>query len=282
MKVFIHFPTENLYDVVQDNAQAEELLKELRFLLYRVQYEKEAVIYYDNANKDDFLKLLDIDQMGIAKPSLIIHRLLQNGEEDNVYSPKNEYFIWDLDSKMAAPVDKNMLKNAIESLFQNKKVVFLNIINDFSCKNPINAFKDNRADDSLPQFVQIQVVTNFKDLDKWLEENHENRLYNFDDFRHIENDARYIKGKSPLLGGIGGQKIAETLLKNALCDEQGKDLYNYDAENECYIWFEDEKSMDGYHGYHLVRPTSHERDKGKNGEGKLPELAKELLKKRYE
>ena len=119
------------------------------------------------------------------------------------------------------------------------------------------------------QIVIIEVASTFHELEKWFNRERACRKYNYNDFRHIEGHPNYFYyfrngqkiGKSPLLGGLGGQKRAEEILQTAIGDSKEHSyLINWDFENERYMRFEDENFKNQYHGYHLVKPKTHERD----------------------
>jgi hypothetical protein len=150
----------------------------------------------------------------------------------------------------------------------------------------IPVFKDCKTDTDLPQFTQIQYVFNFDELENWFNKNISKRVLNTTDPRHQEKSPQYVKGKSPLLHDLrneDNQKYIALLLDSAITDQRSeertnKDLINFDAQKNRYIWFEAEGVNNQYHAYHLTKPQSHEIDT--SAELNIPDRIKDILEYR--
>ncbi|MGB1242074.1 MAG: hypothetical protein ACPG49_06115 [Chitinophagales bacterium] len=224
----------------------------------------------------------------------------KNVDDKPHYNDSCVYMLWDFDSKTItenfSPILKEMTEKILTAVIRGEeeiteklldlvsienpsiaekikknlptkeKSILLNIHNAFSTSpNFIAIFKDCRTNpnNEFPVFAHLYFASNFKELNQWFEENRLQRNYNMIDNRHIEAHPDYRKGKSPILGGLGGKEHIASLLENAIGDQRETDrLFNFDAENNCYIRFEFENDnpQNLYHGYHLVKPQTHEID----------------------
>lgn len=155
--------------------------------------------------------------------------------------------------------------------------------------NKFFVFKDCLEENQAPSFVIIPYLSTFSAIEAWFQEQQTPRLLNNTDPRHNESSPHYIPNKSPMLHDIwrdtDKRQYVQELLNSAITDQRSeeninKDLINYDAEKERYIWFERETDNQ-YHAYHLAIPRTHERDVNRlRGEGKIPERVKQILKQR--
>ncbi|MGB0930134.1 MAG: hypothetical protein ACPGVB_05125 [Chitinophagales bacterium] len=239
----------------------------------------------------------------------LYYLLREANAENVEHNPKHDdnchYIRWDLDNQSATNESFSVLKAMIEkilativrgekeitekllTLIQNEdtpiaeriknklprkeKSILLNVNNAISTSRRFIAlFKDCRANPNreFPAFAHLYFVSDFAKLEQWFNDNRQQRNYNVET-RHIEGHPNYRRGKSPILGGIGGTEHIASLLKNAIGDwKTHKLLFNFDTENNCYVRFEFENDnpQNQYHGYHLVKPITHEIDAKAVGE----------------
>jgi hypothetical protein len=290
-RIYLYFPTHRIEQLITPEISAENLIEEIKALITLADCEKGADLLFEGSNKDEFIELinlLEIENYGSYNFEDSINILLENAEnwENSPISAINEdnciYRLWNFANKsVESPLPT--LKEITESKLQysHSKTILLNFFNAiFIDKKYFSLFKDCRNDPSekFPKFVKIEALSDFLTFDKWLQKNRIKRNYNLEDSRHIENHPRYDKTKSPLLGGIGGKQNAANLLITAVGDpKKSKDLINFDEGNDSFIWFEYENDnpQNQYHGYHLVKPKTHEKDKV--AEAKIPDRIQDLL-----
>ncbi len=290
--IYLHFPTQNLESRIKSSSEGEVFLEEIQMMIDRADCQKGINLFYENDNKNRFTEIVntmekfdEIGNFGVANFETAINKFLYDTSEalenEHIFDETCLYRLWDITDnyhvKDALPV---VLKDITERKLRDNdaKCLFLNVFDAFTWhRNIIPIFKDCFTEPTdLPKFVHINFEKDFLGLDNWLNKQQMERTYNFNDFRHIENHQNYINGKSPILGGIGGQANLAELLKNAIGDwRANKDLINFDEQNDRYAWFEDENVNNQYHGYHLAIPSSHEKDT--KAENKIPNRVKSLL-----
>lgn len=315
--LYLHFPTASLK--IQSRQEGETLIEQITMLIDRADCEKGAKLYYEESNMDSFLsKFLDelrlVYEIELGELSLgtlsfeeSLLQLLRDATAENwEQKPKCKteaiYKTWDLNSEQLYAdfpvVFKEILERELETEASEKnnnenksKTLLINLLDmPFSffyddTENFVPILKDVRSNNSYPILRHIYFVGSFTALEKWFLDNQTPRSYNTRDFRHIEGHPDYIKGKSPVLGGIGGISHIASLLQTAITDQReaeraSKDLINYDEVNNCYVWFETEgdNPQNQYHGYHLVKPNTHIVDNG--AVDKIPERVIALLEYR--
>lgn len=276
--VYINFPI-NLECKISCKKDGTDVLKEFQMTFDRADCEDGALLYYYKSNKDSFIRDLNIlqdeDLIGNfggysfeeSLNILLNETYIINCEDDPLYfinSDKCFFKHWITDTRDSTPDFPEILKEIAEHELKiankaNEKQILINFLNSYHSRNPINIIKDCRGEE--PVFIYVNFVSNFIELDEWFIQNRIKRNFNFGDFRHIENHPQYIKGKSPLLGGIGGKQNAANILDKAVGDKREKKcLINYDVVNKCFIRYEDENTNATFHGYHLVKPITHEID----------------------
>lgn len=172
------------------------------------------------------------------------------------------------------------LKYFVDSKIKNDKqaCLFLNFFHAFNLRGSFPIIKDCSNNQDLPSLVHIPQTNQFKDTDGWINENRSTRKYNESDNRHIEAHSNYIKDKSPIIGGQKGKEVLDQLLPEALGHDDRKILFAYDEGAERYIRYEDENANNQFHGYHLAKPKTHERDI--KAEKLIPEAVKEIIEYR--
>lgn len=294
--IFLFFPIDGMDKNINSYHDGIKFIETIRMLIDRIDCEKGAELYYGSNNKDAFFKELspmeefeEIGNFGILDLESALNTILREAgaedwDESFVTKSKEHCFygLWNFD-ELRFEEPQLVLKQIFDKQFlTNEKCLLLNIENAISFNRSfIPVFKDcrNSANQSLPKVIHIHYESNFEGLENWFKKQRQPRAYNYQDYRHIENHPKYIKGKSPLLGGIGGQPQAAILLNDALGCKEIKDLINFDVERKRYIWFEYENTpQNGYHGYHLARPMTHEIDE--KAEKRIPEKIKNLLEYR--
>jgi len=280
-KVFLHFLTENIDRHITTADEGLAFMESVYICIDRADCEKGTELFYQGSNKDLFLQQLiliqefsEIGNFGTIPPDVAINILLQeasaeNWEENLHYtSDKCDYQI--VRNKGGHQFTINNIPDVLKEIYERKIVdnqseyILFNLYNNFiinDIKISICKICNNTPSDCQDAFH----IKNFKELDQWLDENRTPRSYNFEDYRHIEGHPKYVKNppKSPLLGGLGGRQYAEELLPHAVGDKkETQRLYNFDEKNECYIQFEYEgdNPANQYHGYHLLKPKTHEVD----------------------
>jgi len=274
--IYLEFPkeAENHITSIEDG---KKLMKELQAIIDRVDCEKGSILYYDSLNKDTFFDevttLEDIDligNFGCYSFEQAVNLLLN--ESDVIDWRKKP--LHDIEEKVSSYRKWNNLTINIENDFSEslkeiaerktsnnefEKIIFVDPTKQKKPLEFITIIINQR--NTFPQKSDIEYAPNFILLDEWLTKNRAERKFNMDDYRHIENNPKYIKGKSPLIGGIGGRINAKKLLFDALGDKRLKKyLINFDPTNNLYIRYEDENANNQYHGYHLVEPKTHKED----------------------
>lgn len=247
-------------------------MESLTICIDRADCEKGSELFYQGANKDSFLEQLvmieELGNFGIASPDVAINILLQdalaeNWEENPHYIPNECHYQVDENHYKITSGIPDVLKEIYErkTINNQSKYILLNLSKKFIFKNEkITICKI--CNDIPPNCQDIFHIKNFKKLDEWFNQNRTPRNYNLNDNRHIETHSDYIKGKSPLLGGMGGKTNAALLLKNAVGDKkETQRLYNLDGDHYIQFEYEGNNRQNQYHGYHLVKPETHEEDK---------------------
>ncbi len=273
-KVFLHFLTENIDRYINSANDGLAFIEFVTICIDRADCEKGSELFYQGANKDKFLEQLmmieELGNFGMAPPDVAINILLQdayaeNWEENPYYKPNECHYKIQENQYDTTSDIPDVLKEIYERKIADNqsKYILLNLYNQF-IYNDIKITICKIYNNNLLDYIDVFYLKNFKELDRWFNENRTPRNYNFEDNRHIETHPDYIKNKSPLLGGMGGKTYAEFLLKNAIGDKkETQRLYNFDENHKCYIQFEYEgdNPQNQYHGYHLVKPKTHEVDK---------------------
>lgn len=304
MNIFSWFPTDNIDSLIDNQDKTDVFMEEFRMSINRIRYEKETTLYYEQNNRNEFIDWFNLNSeyngYGIMNMETVVYKLLDEKENPdieclNTSEDNNIYKLWDIDSKVLYDDFPTILKSLVNKKLDHplENFVFFNFHKAFNSIEIIPIFKDCRNDTSLPKFVHIKQVNGFLDLDNWLIDNRKTkpkiktktkskktRNYNLDDPRHVESHPRYIRGKSPIIGGENGKLILKNLLPTALCDNQKKDLIAYDEENERYVWYEYEGDnlQYQYHGYHLAIPKTHKRDL--KAEKNIPDGVIDIIKYR--
>lgn len=300
MNIYLLF-REDIENIINNESEGKKIIDNLKIILDRIGCEKDTSVYYDSENKNHFidnLKLLQdmVGNFGTLDFETSLHILLRELEAEYIDNTSDNIFkVWNIDNQNLEDDFPNILKTGADKIILNQqKAVLMNIDNAFSFNRAfIPILKDNRNDNSivkLPQIAHLFFVNDFENLEKWFEENRKERNYNSTDNRHVVGINGYIQGKAPIIGGQEGKKKLAVLLETALGNITGnfKDLINWDAENECYVWFEFENHnpQNQYHGYHLVYPPNHQnylqRNTSSTGEKKIPEKIKDILKYKQE
>jgi hypothetical protein len=293
LNIYIHFPVKD--KSFGEPTEWEAIWAEISILIQRIACEKETQLYYHEQNKAASIEILKVmealeGQFGTIDCETLLNMLLEGAKAEPCEAIFEDFHgIWDLDSQQMKYLEANTVLNAMAQHALNKKSIeseqflFLNLRRDFEWHraNMISIFQDHR-NQAIPTLVHLPYCIDFQSLEDWIVKNRFPRNYNLDDFRHIETHPNYRKDKSPLLEGIAGQPRAAELLQTAIGVKNIKDLMNIDMKHRCYIWFEYENDnpQNRYHGYHLVKPQSHQRDTA--AEKKIPETVKDVLKYRLE
>ncbi len=268
MEIFIWLPTDDIDKM--DNLQIDDFVAELNILIKRIRFEKNTTLHYKNDNIAELIDLIEthieIESYGTIDLETLILSVLYDANAHYISEIENNciYKLWNIDSQTISNNFPTILKNYVDKSIANPtvKYLFLNFRNASNFRGTIPVFKDNRDDETLPKFVHINQTNKFMDTDEWILKNRIERNYNRDDNRHVENHPDYRRGKSPIIGGEGGKANLKNLLPSALCDNQMKDLIAYDEAAQRYVWYEYEydNPQNQYHGYHLVKPTTHLQD----------------------
>lgn len=276
--LYILFP-QGLDRHINNVDDASTFIKNFQITLIRADCEQGAILYYSSSNKEAFVEEAQVLEellgfFGILNFEEAINYLLltanaNNWEQNTIHDIEEQYSFykqWISENRSLGEDVPPTIKEITEKAFrirnrQNEKSLLLNTLHFFPAKNPISMIKGSNEGD--PLIIPIVFVTNFQELDKWFLDNRQQRNYNMEDNRHIENHPSHKMGKSPLLNGLNGKNHAASLLINAVSDQRDRAyLINFDEGNGCYIRFEYENDnpQNLYHGYHLVKPITHERD----------------------
>lgn len=272
--IYVQFPKE-MDRYITSAEEGNKLIKHIQIILDRVDCENGAELFYDSKNRDEFFDEIKIifELIGfvgtLSAEEVILHLLEDSGAYEWTSNPSHEveevntyYKYWVSENREASqtcpPILKEVTDRASKDTRPDSKYLVLNLYNTLTESKYASVIKGLR--DEKPHFLYVDLISDFIGLEDWYFINRTKRVYNFSDNRHIENHPEYIRPKSPILGGKGGKINISVLLDAAIGDRrQCKWLINYDLSNNCYVRFESENS-DSYHGYHLVRPISHERD----------------------
>lgn len=280
LHTYIHFP-ENIDEHLDTVEKGEKLLKDFQISIDLADCDKDTILYYSPSNTSAFFSNLgayeELNKQNIGLYSF--ETTIGLVFKDNQVVPIDEENI--LDCKIATynsipenldqkpPITFYDLAKRHKTLSINDKQIILNLFDGYSSyENPIVVLITCKGN---TETIKVPFVTNFRELDEWLQKNRLKRNFNKTDKRHIEYSGDHRKEKSgeyksPLLGGLGGRENAESFLKAAIGDKYSasnkKDLINYDTNKQEYIWYEYENDnpQNQYHAYHLVKAFSHERD----------------------
>jgi len=293
--IYIHFPSENLIEKINSAESYDIYMDNLGIIIDRADCETGAELYYSGSNVDEFGEAIALinEEFGVGNfdHMTVVNLLLQfahNWEEKPKFIENEDqclYRLWEIENRELISEFPPYLKEITEHKFlqPGENYILLNITNAFIFqRNFIPIFKDCRSSaiNSLPQFIHILIINNFIELENWFEYKRIRRNYNFDDNRHIENHPDYRRDKSPILEGQNGKARLAELLITSITDQRApekisKDLLNFDIDKNCYVWFESENAGNQYHGYHVVKPVTHERDK--ETENIIPPRIKRIL-----
>lgn len=276
--IYIHFP-EKIDDHIQSHEHGRRIIKDFQMTLNLADCEQNSLLYYSKTNKNIFFEnistleeLSDFNIGAYSFETLVNALFLENSiipvKEDNDSGCNIKFYntsIKNLDDYY--PVILFTVVEKTKGLKEHDKQIILNLFGENFSQNPILIIVDCKNEVTT---IRVPFITNFQELDNWLQENRLTWNFNHTDTRHIENSGNHKKDKStgqyksPLLGGIGGRTNAENLLKNAVGDKKSannkEDLMNYDDSTNQYIWYEYENANNQYHAYHLVKAFSHIRD----------------------
>lgn len=289
---YINFPSD--CDIVSPEA-GEELLKELQLSIDRADCETGSNLYYSSTNKEEFIgnaeALMEFGYFGTMDLSEVLNFHIINCDikdwekkhlhHTNDYNCRYKHILPDGED---APNTPKILKEIAEHLNQIadpaiEKCLLINPLNNIEIFNPGTVMRIER--NINPQLFHLESTNDFLGLELWIHKTRRRKSYNFNDNRHIEGHPQYIKGKSPNLYGSGGRASAEALLETSIGDKR-KNTYtiNFDYEKQCYIRFEYENASNQYHGYHIIKPRTHDVDHVNIAN--LPNRVKNILKYRKE
>lgn len=300
LHTFIHFP-ENIDDKFDGQEVAAKVIKDFQMALDLADCEMHSTLYYCKTNKDTFFdnikayeSLMELN-IGAYNFEAIIDILFADNGIKQISETKHPNCIITSYNSHTKDLDKNlpMLFNGIinkaESLKDDDLLLMMNFYSGYFSQNPILLILDCL---SVSTTVTIPYVVDFTSFDKWLQKNRMARSFNNLDTRHIENsgnhrrDSKTNKLKSPLIGGIGGRKNAESLLTSAIGDKRStsnaSDLMEFDETNGEYIWYEYENvsPQNIYHAYHLVEAFTYKRDT--QAVGRIPSRVLKIFEYRKE
>lgn len=274
--IYIHLP-DNPEDFIDTREGADKFVREFLTTIDLADCEKGSKVYYCQTEKKSFITNLSVlgeliswrkgnyglgETLNILINNSEIRPIEESRDANYIYSIYNcpPYDSCDKLLQNFSVLFEQAAKHSLEGTNPDNKVILLNPSRMYRVPNPVPIIR-RRYNEEKPQMTSIPLVTNFIELDDWLQKNREERKFNSEDERHIEASPRYIKGKSPLLDGKAGQQHASELLKSAIGDKRKcKYLINFDHRKNEYIRYEDENSNNQYHAYHLVLPDTHRRD----------------------
>ncbi|AXB55214.1 hypothetical protein [Flavobacterium fluviale] len=277
---YIHFP-ENLDDHFDSREQSQKIIENFHMVIDLADCEFGSVLYYSTSNKDVFFENIntyqELSKINIGTYDLetyinylFIENKILSVDENNTTNCKIKVY-----NSISDSLDDNVpnffpyLIKQHKTLLEADLQIILNLFNYFFSQNPIMIIEN--CNQNVTNY-NIPYVTDFKELDDWLQNNRLERNFNHTDTRHIENsgnhgkDKRTGKPKSPILGGVGGRENAESFLKKAVGDKRShsnpEDVINYDTVKQEFIWYEYENDnpQNQYHGYHLVEAFTYKRD----------------------
>ena len=296
--IFLIFPNEkSIEDFISSEAYFSAYLSKIKDIVDRSDCEYGSSIFYDSSEVSRFINTLNtlgdlifVEDYLIGDPSILIHELLRNSTdwaENPVH--KAQYFLWDFGNPFAQQNMPPSVNEAVEYQIGDSNAVLLNLSFDFQKnKRFIFIIKDTSTheDYMLPSFSQIEQIHDSNGLKNWLSINRTPRKLNIEDERHNEHSPKYVPEKSPLLYNFKrdtkGVSHVQNLLNEAIGDQytdsNNKDLMNYDAQKERYIWFEYENARNQYHAYHLAKPRTHEADE--KAVSRIPERTKRFIDKK--
>ncbi len=295
LHIYLHFDA-SIVNKIQDDKGGETIIKHLQFIIDRSLCEPGCKLYFDDASRikffDDCRLLEDPEYLGgfgAYNLEEVINLLLTepgvcSWESRSLFKsqdPKYYYRQWLNASEQAIEQFPDVLKEIFERISltatPQNKCLFLNFIRSYQTEDKVTVLKS--CYDCDAQTVRIEHVSDFIGLDTWLNSTHATRIFNHNDNRHVIGHPDYISPKSPILGGMGGKPHLSGFLGNAISDvNRGKQLYNQDTTNDCFVRFEDENAGNQYHGYHLVDPKTSIRDA--KAEDNMSDRLKKLMEYR--
>jgi len=291
--ICINFPIQNIENKLNTFENLDNFLYHLNFLILRTKCEKDTNVFYSATDLENFIKLIveinEVYEIGNYNIEDVINIIFKDLDyiEDKIINDNCLYFLWDFKNQNCSQNFPQTLKKIakIQSQNENYKCLLLNVLDIFEFnRKQITILKDCYYSNPnyLPQLIHIEHVNNFKDLETWFQNNRIPRIFNENDNRHIESHPDYRRGKSIIIGGLSGKPILKELLKTAITFNfaelhERKDLFNFDSQNNCYVWFEFEGSNNQYHGYHLKFGTL---ETVNVTEAKIPIEVKDILEYR--
>jgi hypothetical protein len=221
--------------------------------------EKGAKIIYDAENIKEFqqqMNGLDDEFMSLQYAFYMLLSNAENFRENSKQAADCLYFIWDLNQFTGIQINSpiSTLAEIAEEKRQdeNKKLVLVHNDSIHLNRSIIPIIKDG-YDEKCPFFICIQHVKNSTELENWISQNRQPRLFNLNP-KHGENGkgAKANKGEEVSVL-LCNKKHAQELLDSAVGDKRiSKKLFNFDNEHQKFIVFEDENTPNNsYHGYHV-------------------------------
>jgi len=273
------FQSETLYQSIDNLNRFREFLHNYQKMIEIVEREKGAKIIYDAENIKEFqqqMNGLDDEFMSLQYAFYTLLSNAENFRDKSKQATNCLYFIWDLNQftgiQISGPI--STLAEIAEEKRQdeNKKLVLMHNDSIHLNRSIIPIIKDGYGD-RCPFFICIQHVKNSTELENWISQNRQPRLFNLNP-KHGENGkgAKANKGEEVSVL-LCNKKHAQELLDTAVGDKRiSKKLFNFDNEHQKIIVFEDENTPNNtYHGYHV----DNENEVPQNLQKYLPPLKSE-------
>jgi len=270
------FQSESFYQSLDNPNCFREFLHNYQKMIEIVEREKGAKIIYDAENIKQFQQQLNGLDKEFISLQYAFYILLSNAENFRDYSKTATnclYFIWDFNQFTGIQISGEIstLAEIAEEKQQdeNKKWVLIHHDGIHLNRSIIPIIK-NGFGEKCPIFICIQHVKNSTELENWMIQNRQPRLFNLNP-KHGENSkgAKANKGEKVSVL-LCNKQYAQELLNSAIGDKRiSKKLFNFDNEFQKYIVFEDENTPNNtYHAYHI------------DNENKVPQNIQRLLKMR--
>lgn len=173
---------------------------------------------------------------------------------DRINCEKDTEVYIDLNNKKKFLDDYKTLEHLLEIRIGSHTLE--DVLNNFIYSNSIKIKKNDIETDRV-----YLLIGNFLIIDQIFKDKNSSRILNRNDFRHCENHRQYIKGKSPLIGGINGFDNAFFYLSGAIGDAKTSReiVINIDKTNKDFIIrYENENFNNQFHGYHMVNNSGGE------------------------
>lgn len=253
------FQSDSLYHSLDNLNNFRYFLENYQKMIEIVEREKNAKIIYDAENIKQFQQQINMLDDEFISLQYAFYTLLSNAENfrDNPKAvPNSLYFIWDFNQFTGIQISGSIstLAEITKEKQQNENQKLVLIHNDgiHLNRSMIPIIKDGYSD-KCPFFTCIQHVKNSTELETWIIENRQPRLFNLNP-KHGENGkgAKANKGEKVSVL-LCHKQHAQTLLDSSIGDKRiNKKLFNFDNEHQKYIVFEDENTPNNtYHGYHI-------------------------------